>query len=160
MRKWTFHNIDFIAFPFYGGDDLGVTWSKERLKIKIWAPTAVEVLFRLYVSAEAGQPKKVLSLENSVSGTWEKELEGNYEGYLYTFQVRDKEGWLKECPDIGAKATGVNGLKGMIPNYRSIHQGGIGFRLNPLGCSLPLIAPAPAVRMNGDTIMTPCVLFG
>ena len=114
MRKWTFHDIDFAAFPFYGGDDLGVIWSKKRLKIKIWAPTGVEVLFRLYVSAEAGQPERVISLENSVSGTWEKELDGNYEGFLYTFQVRDKEGWLNECPDIGAKATGVNGLRGMI----------------------------------------------
>jgi pullulanase len=114
MRKWTFHDIDFSTFPFYGGDDLGVNWSKERLRVKIWAPTGLEVLFRLYHSAEAGQPEMVISLNQSDSGTWEKEIKGNYVGFLYTFQVRDDAGWLNESPDIGAKATGVNGMRGII----------------------------------------------
>ncbi len=116
MRQWTFQNIDFKSYPSYSGEDLGVVWSKEQLKIRIWAPTAEEVIFRLYDSAETNQPEQSISLRKSVSGTWEFQLEGNYEGLLYTFQVRDEAGWLNECPDIGAKATGVNGLRGMILN--------------------------------------------
>jgi pullulanase len=116
MRDWTFKDIDFSKFPVYDGSDLGVTWSNERLSVRIWAPTALEVQFRLYKSAEAAQPDSLYSLKAAESGTWTIELEGNFESILYTFQVRDETGWLNECPDIHAKATGVNGLRGMIIN--------------------------------------------
>ena len=106
MRNWTFKDTDFALFPVYSGDDLGINWSNEQLKVKIWSPTAEEILLRLYHSAEDDEPEKIISLEKSVSGTWETILPGNFEGSLYTFQVRDKAGWLNECPDIGAKATG------------------------------------------------------
>ncbi|MEI6275626.1 MAG: type I pullulanase [Prolixibacteraceae bacterium] len=114
MREWTFKDTDFNSFPVYAGVDLGVHWSVGTLKVKIWAPTAVEVIFRLYQTAETNQPEKVIPLGKSVSGTWEIEISGNFEGFLYTFQVRDRQGWLNECPDIEAKATGVNGLRGFI----------------------------------------------
>ncbi len=116
MRNWTFKSTDFDSFPVYSGDDLGVSWSEGLLKVKIWAPTAEEVLFRLFASAEEQEPEKIFPLQKSGSGTWGIELTGNYEGSFYTFQVRDEAGWLNECPDIGAKATGVNGLRGMVLN--------------------------------------------
>ncbi len=116
MRDWTFKVIDFAQFPVYDGSDLGVTWSDERLSVRIWAPTALEVQFRLYKAAESVQSDSVYPLKAAESGTWTIELEGNFEYNLYTFQVRDETGWLNECPDIYAKATGVNGLRGMIIN--------------------------------------------
>jgi pullulanase len=116
MRDWTFKDIDFAQFPVYDGSDLGVNWSKEKLSVKIWAPTAHEVQFKLYKSAESVQYDSVYTLKAAESGTWKIELEGNFESKLYTFQVRDETGWLNECPDIHAKATGVNGLRGLIIN--------------------------------------------
>ena len=116
MRNWTFKSTDFDSFPVYSGDDLGVSWSEGLLKVKIWAPTAEEVLFRLFAPAEEQEPEKIFPLQKSGSGTWEIELTDNYEGSFYTFQVRDEAGWLNECPDIGARATGVNGLRGMVLN--------------------------------------------
>lgn len=124
MRDWTFKDTDFNAFPIYDCDDLGVFWSKERLEVRIWAPTGIEVLFRLYPSAEALLPLNTISLSRLESGTWGTELPGNYEGSLYTFQVRDEKGWLNECPDIGARATGVNGMRGMILNPAKTHPEG------------------------------------
>ena len=121
MRNWTFKNTDFASFPVYSGDDLGVSWSDGLLKVKIWAPTAEEVLFRLFASAEEHEPEKIFPLQRSGSGTWEVEVNGNFESLFYTFQVRDEAGWLNECPDIGAKATGVNGLRGMILNPALTH---------------------------------------
>jgi pullulanase len=114
MRDWTFNDVDFNAYPPYSGNDLGILWSAEGIKIKIWAPTANEVLFRLYETAESDQPIRTVSLEQLKQGTWGGELSGNFEGNLYTFQVRDQRGWLNECPGIEATATGVNGLRGMI----------------------------------------------
>ena len=117
MRNWIFQDSDFAKFPVYSGDDLGVFWSAERLHVRIWAPTAVSVLFRLYGSNEAIHPEKSWSLGKSDMGTWCIELPGNYEGFFYTFQVTDKKGALSECPDIAARATGVNGLRGMILDH-------------------------------------------
>ncbi len=114
MRNWIFKESDFAKFPVYSGEDLGVIWSEKKLSIRIWAPTAISVMFRLYSTNEAIQPHEIISLEKSVQGTWCMECAGNYEGFFYTFQVTDKTGPLNECPDIGAKATGVNGLRGMI----------------------------------------------
>ena len=113
MRNWTFKDTNFTTYPVYNGDDLGVTWSKGKLRIKIWAPTAWRYCFRLYKSADAGQPEKMFPLEKSESGTWRIELNGDYEGSLYTFQVRDEAGWLNECsrhwrPDYrGKRAQGI-----------------------------------------------------
>lgn len=121
MRDWTFKDIDFAKFPVYNGNDLGVTWSQKSLYVRIWAPTALEVLFRIYQSAEAELPEKIFQLVKSEMGTWTSELTGNYERYFYTFQVRDEKGWLYECPDIGAKATGVNGLRGLILDAAKTH---------------------------------------
>jgi pullulanase len=114
MRNWIFKDIDFDSFPVFTGDDLGVNWSKDKLEIRIWAPTAVSVIFRLYLSVDTAAPEKTISLERSIQGSWHISLTGNYEGFFYTFQVCDATGWLNECPDISAKATGVNGLRGMI----------------------------------------------
>ena len=119
MRKWTFNNIDFNSYPAYPGDDLGVFWTREKLKVRIWAPTALEVVFLLYQTAESAQPEQKIHLMYAESGTWKIELAGNYEHLFYTFQVRDEMGWLNECPDIGATATGVNGLRGLILNLAS-----------------------------------------
>jgi pullulanase len=114
MRDWTFKDFDFSRFPVYKGNDLGVIWSDKSLSVRIWAPTALEVVLRIYASAEAELPEKIFQLSKDDAGTWSAELAGNYEGTFYTFQVRDEKGWLYECPDIGAKATGVNGLRGLV----------------------------------------------
>ncbi len=119
MRNWIFKNNDFNTLPPYAGDDLGVNWSKDKLKVRIWAPTALTVLFRLYKSADTTQSEQNIPLEKTIQGTWYTELAGNFKGYFYTFQVCDETGWLNECPDIGAKATGVNGLRGMILDFES-----------------------------------------
>jgi len=118
MRDWTFKDNDFSNLPSYDGNDLGVAWTAEKLTVRVWAPTALELLFRLYKTADAVNPEQIVQLEQSVSGTWITVLDGDYEKSLYTFQVRDKNGWLNECPDIGAIATGVNGTRGMILNRK------------------------------------------
>ena len=73
MRNWNFKHTDFNAFPIYPGDDLGVIWTKENLKIRIWAPTALTVVFRLYKSNEALEPIETIPLSKSILGTWSAE---------------------------------------------------------------------------------------
>ncbi len=119
MRDWKFKDSDFCDFPHYEGRDLGIIWTQERTRIKIWAPSAIRVFFRLYKSGQGGESFKEFQMLPSEDGIWIYEIRENLEGLFYTIQIRDKHGWLKECPDIYAKATGVNGHRGLIANLKN-----------------------------------------
>jgi pullulanase len=114
MRNWIFKDDDFINFPVYGGNDLGVKWTPEKTSIRIWAPTAKRILFRLYKEGSGGEVIREIPLQPDQSGTWVLEVGENLENLFYTLQVRDNLGWLKESPDIYANAVGINGKRGMI----------------------------------------------
>jgi len=113
MRDWKFNHIDFSTYPCYDGDDLGVFWTPEKTSVKIWAPTAKMVEFRLYKDGKTGEAFYKTQLQASGDGTWATILTGDYEGKFYTFRINDGE-WLEEAPDICARCVGVNGLRGMI----------------------------------------------
>lgn len=115
MREWKFNDIDFSVYPFYEKDDLGVFWAPEKTLVKIWAPTAKIVEFRLYKDGVSGEPFHKTQLQAGSNGTWTAVLMGDYEGKYYTFRINDGE-WLDEIPDIYARCVGVNGLRGMIFN--------------------------------------------
>jgi pullulanase len=118
MRDWKFNHIDFSTYPFYEGDDLGVFWSPEKTTVKIWAPTAQMVEFRLFKDGKSGEAFHKTQLQSSGEGTWSTVLTGDYEGKFYTFRINDGE-WLDETPDIYTKCVGINGLRGMIFNPAS-----------------------------------------
>jgi len=115
MRNWRFNHIDFSTYPFYEGDDLGVFWTPEKTKIKIWAPTAKIVELRLYKNGQAGEAYHKTNLQPAENGTWSTVLSGDYEGKYYTFRINDGE-WLDEVPGIYARCVGVNGGRGQIYN--------------------------------------------
>jgi pullulanase len=114
MRDWKFKDSDFVNFPIYEGGDLGIQWTPEKTFVRIWAPSAKRVFFRLYKQGQGGEAFKEFQMLPDDEGTWIYEIKENLEGSFYTIQVRDGLGWLKEGPDIYAKATGANGIRGMI----------------------------------------------
>ena len=115
MRNWKFNHIDFSTYPFYLGDDLGVFWSPEKTKIKIWAPTAKIVELRLYKDGLLGETYYKTNLQQFEDGVWSTVLPGDYEGKFYTLKINDGE-WLEETPDIYVRCVGVNGKRGLIFN--------------------------------------------
>jgi pullulanase len=94
---------------------LGVFWTPEKTIVKIWAPTAKMVEFRLFKDGKTGEAFHKTQLQASGDGTWATILSGDYEGKFYTFRIDDGE-WLEETPDIYARCVGVNGLRGVIFN--------------------------------------------
>ena len=74
MRNWKFKESDFSDFPVYMGNDLGIFWTPERTKIRIWAPSAQRVFFRLYTLAGGGKPTKEFQLLPDEDGTWIYEI--------------------------------------------------------------------------------------
>jgi len=115
MRDWKFNHIDFSIYPVYNGNDLGVFWSPEKTTVKIWAPTAKIVEFRLYKDGQSGDAFHKTQLQAGENGIWSTVLTGDYEGKYYTIRINDGD-WLNEAPDIYARCVGVNGLRGQIYN--------------------------------------------
>ncbi|WP_423130331.1 type I pullulanase [Gaoshiqia sp. Z1-71] len=113
MRDWTFNHIDFSTYPYYDGDDLGVYLTEQGAKIKIWAPTALEIEFLVYRQSHGGNPVRKEQLIPGENGCWSIELQGRLSGLYYTFRVNDGE-WLNETPGIDARAVGVNGKRGLF----------------------------------------------
>lgn len=113
MRDWKFNSVDFSTYPFYGGNDLGVSYSAEMTRIRIWAPTATQVELRLYKQAHGGSAIRIDQFEKAENGTWIFVLKGDLNGYFYTIRVNDGN-LLNETPGIEARAVGVNGHRGLI----------------------------------------------
>ncbi len=123
MRDWKFNHIDFSVYPSYLGDDLGISWTPEKTVVKIWAPTAKMIEFRLYKDGKTGESFHKTQLQAGGDGTWSTILMGDYEGRFYTFRINDGE-WLDEVPDIYARCVGVSGLRGMICNPKKTNPEG------------------------------------
>jgi len=117
MRNWKFNHIDFSTYPNYDGEDLGVFWSPEETKIKIWAPSAKVVELRLFKDGENSESYHKTNLQPAVKGIWFTVLKGDYSGKYYTFRINDGD-WLDEVPDVYARCVGVNGKRGMICNFQ------------------------------------------
>jgi pullulanase len=115
MRDWKFNSADFYNYPTYSGDDLGVSWTKEQTRIRIWAPTAIQVELRIYKQSTGGSAIRIDQFEKAENGTWIILINGNLDGYFYTIRVNDGN-WLNETPGSDARAVGLNGIRGLVFN--------------------------------------------
>lgn len=99
----------------YGGDDLGLQYSKERSKFKIWSPTANKVKLCLYKNGieEASEEVEEIEMTPAENGTWEVTVPRDLNGLYYKYKVNNY-GKEREAVDIYAKAVGVNGERGAI----------------------------------------------
>jgi pullulanase len=104
----------FDNYPVYHGNDLGVNYSPTRTLFKVWAPTATEVILRLYEEGDGGNALRTMNLRKEKNGTWLATIQGDLKNQYYTFQVKHEGKWLDETADMYAKAVGVNGKRGMI----------------------------------------------
>ena len=118
-------NSEFDEKYGYSGE-LGAIYSKEKTKFILWAPTADEVKVVLYgndgydYSCDA---KKVYSMNKGIKGTWNLELEGDFNGEYYNYLV-NIEGKVNEVVDPYAKAVGVNGNRGMVIDLETTNPDG------------------------------------
>lgn len=114
----------FSNYPYYEGNDLGLTYSSLSSTFKIWAPTAREAILLLYTQAAGGVASQTLSMKKSVSGTWSIKLDGDHKGKYYAFKVRIRDTWSNEVPDPYVKATGINGRRGLIIDLKDTNPAG------------------------------------
>ena len=98
----------------YTGNDLGVSYTPASTSFKVWSPEATEVKLRLYGAGDGGAATSTVELNKGDSGIWQATVQGDLQNTYYTFQTLIGGKWQLECPDMYAKAVGVNGKRGMI----------------------------------------------
>ena len=123
MRNWKFNHIDFSFYPFYDGGDLGVFFADGQLSVKIWAPTARSVEFRIYENSTSENAVRLENLAPAEKGTWRLSLNGDFRNHYYTLKIDDGEP-LDEVPDMYARAVGTNGRRGLIFDPAETHPEG------------------------------------
>lgn len=105
----------------YDGDDLGVRYTPEETKFRLWAPTASEAKVLLY-PVWACTFAEEMDMHRDVKGTWTLRLEGDYKGIGYIFKVKVGEQW-NEAVDPYAAAVGINGDRGAIIDLQATNPG-------------------------------------
>jgi pullulanase len=122
----------------YNGDDLGAKYTKEKTCFKVWAPTADKVSVNLYENGEGGNPFDTIPMKKGKKGTWHCEKNGDINGFYYTYNIKIDD-TINETVDIYAKATGVNGNRGMVVNLKATNPKGFEDDVRP-----PFEAPTDA----------------
>ena len=115
---------DYESYPVYSGDDLELTYSPEKSKFRIWAPTATDAKVLIYENCSSGKPAIVQKMKKDIGGTWLTEINGDLKNKYYTFRVKINRVWLDETPGIYAKAVGINGKRGMIIDFAETNPEG------------------------------------
>jgi len=111
-------------YPVYSGNDLGVFYSPKETCFKIWAGKATEAIVRLYDDGYSGKLMSQVNMFPADDGVWRLCITGDHKNEYYTFQVKVDGKWLRESPDIYAKAVGINGARGMIVDLPSTNPDG------------------------------------
>jgi pullulanase len=111
-------SVPFASYPVYAGTDLGLTYSKDSAKFKIWSPPAQSAELLLYADARLGEPRQRIPLQAGTDGCWSITLHGDIKGWFYAFRVKTADGWSKEVPDPYVKLVGVNGRRGWIGDLK------------------------------------------
>ncbi len=113
------HELDSLA---YDGDDLGATYTEAHTVFKVWAPTASHAAVKFYKtgsSEEIGaQSTGIKEMDFGDSGVWSVDVDGDLKNTYYTYLIT-VDGVTRETVDIYAKATGVNGNRGMVVDLDS-----------------------------------------
>ncbi|MBC8081448.1 MAG: type I pullulanase [Gorillibacterium sp.] len=113
---------DFDEYYAYDGDDLGVSYTQTESAFRLWAPTATEAKLVLFATSE-GEIALELPLEKSEKGTWTLRVSKDLKNWFYTYKVLIGNQW-NEAVDPYAKATGINGDRGVIIDFSATNPEG------------------------------------
>ena len=102
---------------YYDGDDLGVTYTKEKTSFALWAPLASTVTLKYRMPEE--KEWRYTPLKRTEKGVYRLELKGDQEGLLYRYLVINSE-ILKETHDPYAKGSTLNGEDSVVVDFEKL----------------------------------------
>ena len=92
---------------------LGTFCSREGTLFRLWAPTAQQVMLRLYQAGAETAPERTFFMQPGDKGVWEHKMPENLDGIYYDYAVQT-DGKSYETPDPYCTAAGVNGQRSMV----------------------------------------------
>lgn len=118
--------LDELDERAYRGNDLGSVYTPWKTVFKVWAPTAEDVVLKLYDTGEQGKGQLLEQagmefLEEE--GIWTLEKEGDLAGVFYTYGIT-VNGQHSEVVDLYAKAVGISGNRAMVVNLENTNPKG------------------------------------
>ncbi len=108
---------DFDSKYFYGGNDLGSNYTKEKTIFKIWAPTATDVKIEIILNGET----KTFTLKRGDRGVWSIEVLGDLElaTYIYILKIN---GYLREAIDPYAYSSTPNNARSVVIDLNKVKK--------------------------------------
>jgi|GEM_PF-19838 len=112
---------------YYGGADLGLTYTKERSVFKVWAPTAKKVSLMLYEDMGVYNEQGVVTshvdgqevvMNRLDQGVWTTGVSEDLEGQYYMYQVTFADGKVHYAVDPYATAVSPNGQRTAVVDLR------------------------------------------
>ncbi|MFW5895004.1 MAG: type I pullulanase [Bacillota bacterium] len=124
-----FYNSDAFNEEYGYDGELGALYSESSTEFKLWAPISDDIQLNLYeeghdASVEdddgntgSDEPYETYTLEEGDKGVWSVTVEEDLDGTYYTFDVQNGDTTHEDVVDPYAKATGVNGERGMVLDF-------------------------------------------
>ena len=123
VEELNYYDAEYDKENAYDGNDLGCTYTKEKTTFKVWSPEADSMTLNLYSKGsddEEGSKKLgTYKMVKGDKGVWEYTCEGDMINTYYTYTAMFAGVKSKEAVDPYAKATGVNGERGMVVDLDS-----------------------------------------
>ncbi len=106
--------MDYTDYPAPVDATLGMAYSTTGTTVNVWAPTADQLILRIYDQGLGGQAIEQHDMRQSQDGLWSLTLSGDYHGRYYTVQASIDGQTLDEVAEPYARAVGANGRRAMI----------------------------------------------
>lgn len=68
---------NYDTYPVYDGNDLGVQYTAESTTFKLWAPTAKQVVLRLYNDGITEEVAQEFAMKKAAKGIWQLHINEN-----------------------------------------------------------------------------------
>ncbi len=106
--------MDYTDYPAPVDATLGMTYSTTGTTVNVWAPTADQLILRIYDQGLGGQAIEEHDMQQGQDSLWSLTLSGDYHGRYYTVQASIDGQTLDEVAEPYARAVGANGRRAMI----------------------------------------------
>lgn len=122
-QKLPYSEESFNKQYYYSKDDLGCTYKDSETQFKVWAPTATNVIVKLYQEGLGDNFIKSVPMSKADAGVWQAVVKEDLNKVYYTYEVT-VNGVTNETIDPYAKAAGANGIRGMVVDLESTNPVG------------------------------------
>lgn len=128
MGTTAFYSNKSEIYNIYNGNDLGYTYTPENTTFKVWAPSAEQVLLKLYSTGSFYEEgAQVLGIKqmlfDAATGVWSATIDGDWNKTYYTYVIKTAKG-THETQDVYSKAVGVNSQRSEVVNLNETNPAG------------------------------------